>query len=363
MFVEDVLEENDYSEEIIERLLELTKKEKHISQLSEVLKLTDFELLGLAHDLINSGVNIIVKQYDDGFHILNQGDIIDHDVSTYKFETDDNNEFKFVAISDVRLGSKSQQLDILNDIYRKAQEMGIPNVILCGNISAGLKPMIDTDSNFVFDTQEQINYIVNNYPKYEGITTYFISGKLDNKHITKKNINLGKRVADLRDDIVYLGEDICDVTIDKVKMQVMSAQLSKTYTASYRTQQTLDAYRSEDKPDILLYGGLLQMEKYNYRNVNCISVPSVCATDKEMKTKRYANTIGAWYITVKTNEKGLLNKINALNSPYYNTDKKEYSSVSVITPKENKDIPKLEQASIDTALKFLWSQGAPPPTY
>ena len=177
----------EYSKETIDQLLELIKKEKHISLVSSTLELTDFEVLGLVHDLIDSGLNIIVKQYDDGFHLLNQGDVIDKDVSTYKFETDDSNEFRFVAISDTRLGSKAQQLAILNDIYRKAQDLGIHNVILCGNISAGIKPMTDTESNFIFDTQAQIDYIVANYPKFEGIKTYFISGKLDDKHIRNNN--------------------------------------------------------------------------------------------------------------------------------------------------------------------------------
>ena len=38
------------------------------------------------------------------------------------FKTDENNEFKFVVISDTRIGSKSQQLSILNDIYEKAEK-------------------------------------------------------------------------------------------------------------------------------------------------------------------------------------------------------------------------------------------------
>ena len=54
---------------------------------------------------------------------------------------------------------------------------------------------------------------------------------------------------------------------------------------------------------ILIYGGLLQMEQYTYRNVKCISTPSVCATDKEMNTKRYANTVGAWYVTIKAKQR------------------------------------------------------------
>ena len=46
------------------------------------------------------------------------------------------------------------------------------------------------------------------------------------------------------------------------------------------------------------------MEKFTYRNVKCISVPSVVATTKEMNEKRYSNTVGAWYITIRTNKKG-----------------------------------------------------------
>lgn len=348
---EESTERKEYSEDLINNLLEVIKKEKNIREVSEVLELNDFEVLGLVHDLIKNGMNIIVKQYDDGFHLLNQGDKVDKDVSTYSFATDNANEFKFVAISDTRLGSKSQQLAILNDIYRKALDMGIHNVILCGNISAGLRPMIDTESNFIDDSQSQVDYIVNNYPKYEGITTYFISGKLDDKHIQKNNINIGKRVSDARDDMVYLGEDICDISIDRVKMQVMNSKLTKTYTASYRTQQTVDAFRSEDKPDILLYGGLLQMEKYQYRGVDCIAVPSVCATDNEMKSKRFANTIGAWYVTVKTDEKGLLSEVMALDSPYYVSNKEDFAGTSVSINTKSKLIPDLDTASIEAALK------------
>ena len=358
------LEETKYSDKLIEELLKLIKKEKNISLVSETLGLTDFEVLGLVHELIEDGHNIIVKQYDDGFHLLNQGDTFDKDISTYELETDDSKELKFIAISETRLGSKSQQLAILHDIYRKGQEMGYDKVILCGNISAGLKPMTDTESNFIYDTQAQIDYIVANYPKYEGMTTYFISGKLDDKHLLINNTNIGKRISALRPDLIYLGENICDISIDKVKMQVMNSRLNKTYTASYRTQQTIDAYRSEDKPDILLYGGLLQMEKYNYRDVDCISVPSVCATDNEMKTKRYANTIGAWYVTIKTDEKGLLESVKALNSPYYKTNKQDYKTrtVNIITKPKT---PILDNASIESALRSYnyVKNGMPVDTY
>lgn len=340
-------------EEIIDKLLELIKKEKNISDVSSVLELSEYEIIGILRDLMKKGKNIIVKQFDDGFHLLNKGDAVEEEGNTYSFETDESNEFKFVAISDTRLGSKSQQLSILNDIYRKAQEQGIHNVILCGNISAGLKPITDTESNFIDDTQAQIDYIVANYPKYEGMKTYFIMGKEDNKHLKKNNINIGKRISQQRPDMIYLGKDLCDITVDRAKMQVMSSQLAKTYTTSYRAQQTIDAYRSEDKPDILLYGGLLQMEKFTYRGVSCISVPSVVATDKEMKTKRYANTIGAWYVTVETDEKGKLKTINAIDSPYYVSNKEDYKGSTINVSSSSKQPPSLDSASIETALRYF----------
>lgn len=342
---------NNYDSEVVEKFLKFILKEKNIKDVSSYLEIKEYEVLGLVHALTEKGYNIIVKQYDDGFHLLNQGDNIDKEVSTYSFKTDDNNEFKFVAISDTRLGSKSQQLNILNDIYKKAVSLGIKNVILCGNISAGLKPIEDTESNFIYDTQDQIDYIVKNYPKYDGVTTYFISGKLDDKHLKTNYVNIGKRIAEARSDMVYLGEDVCDITIDRTKMQVMNAKLNKTYTVSYRTQQTIDAYRSEDKPDILLYGGLLQMEKYTSRGVNCISVPSVCATDNEMKAKRYANTIGAWYVTVKNKTNGKLESVNVIDSPYYVTNKQDYMNKNFSIVDNTKAMPKLDKSSIKAALK------------
>lgn len=72
------------------------------------------------------------------------------------------------------------------------------------------------------------------------------------------------------------------------------------------------------------------MEKFTYRNVQCISVPSVCATTKEMNDKRYSNTIGAWYITVTTDEKGNLKAVKAIDSVYYKTNKEDYMKPKVL---------------------------------
>ena len=331
-----------YSEDVIKKFLSLIVKENDVITISKEMEITPFEVMGIMSYVKEKGINIAVKKTQDNIYMVNMGDVEYKERYTYSFNTDESNEFKFIAISDTRLGSKSEQLSILNDIYLKGQEMGYTNVILCGNISAGLYPITSAyaDTNFADDTYSQIEYIVSHYPHIEGMTTYFITGKKDGDHLKKENVDIGKRIADKRDDMIYLGNSSCEIQIDNTTMHLLARKLGKTYTVSYRPQQQIDSYRSEDKPDILLYGGLLQMEKFTYRNVKAISVPSVVATTKEMREKRYSNTIGAWYVTVTTNSKGQLESVRALSSPYYVTAKDDYLHAKVLKPAPVKKLVK-----------------------
>ena len=323
-----------YNKEIMDKFLNLIIKENDVITISKEMDMSAFEVMELMHYVKEKGNHIAVKKTQDNIYMVNMGDIQYQERNTYNFETDDSNEFKFIAISDTRLGSKYQQLSILNDIYLKGAEMGYTNVILCGNISAGLYPLTDLYSETIFadDTYSQIEYIVNHYPQIEGIKTYFITGKKDNIHLKIEKIDIGKRIAERREDMIYLGDSSCEIKIDNTIMHILSGKLGKTYTVSYRPQQQIESYRSEDKPDILLYGGLLQMEKFTYRNVKTISVPSIVATTKEMQEKRYSNTIGAWYVTIRTNSKGELQSVRAISSPYYITNKDDYLNAKVLKP-------------------------------
>ena len=314
-----------------ERLLKLIRKEKSIESVAAALDITEIQVLGLVNLLKESGINVVEQRKDDGIYIINQGESRDS-LTSKDFSTNGLGEFKFLLISDTRLGSKYQQLSELNNLYQIADNLGINTVIHCGNLSAGLYPIKSpyADTNFVDDTQGQIDYIVDNYPYIEGITTYFITGKTDNQHLTKNGINIGRRIEQQREDMKYLGNNSCTVNIDKAQMMLINSKLNKTYTVSYRAQQHIDSFRSEDKPDILLYAGHLQMENLTYRGVHTISVPSLCATTPEMNEKRYTNTVGAFFVTVKTDKFGKFESIKSMWSPYYKTNKKDYEKAKVL---------------------------------
>lgn len=318
--------------EILEKFKYLCSKEISLTEISKILELNNYEVLAMISEIKSQGINIITKVFDDDIYMLNKGENETINDYSCNLNTDNNNEFKFIAISDTYFGSKYQQLSILNDICIKGFNMGYNNIFHCGNISCGIYPINDTyaDTYFLDDSLRQIDYIIKYYPQIEGMKTYFITGTRDERHLKTNKINIGKRISELRSDMIYLGNNSALINIDKAKVLLFNSKLNKTYTVSYRPQQQVDSFRSEDKPNILLYGGLLQTEKFKYRDVHCISVPSVCATTKEMLDKRYSNTIGTWYITVRTNNKGFLEEISAMESTYYVTNKNDYQKPKVL---------------------------------
>ena len=198
------------NEEIVEKIKSLTEKEISLSNLCDELKLSEYEVLGIIREIREDGTNILIKKHDDDMYLYNLGEKEINKYNETSFKTDYNNEFKFVLISDTRIGSKSQQLSILNDIYSKAREMGYKNVIHCGNFTEGLYSGKSeySDSTFLDDSQIQIDYITKNYPKYDNIKTYFITGTKDQKHTKKNNINIGRRISKARPDLIYVGQKL-----------------------------------------------------------------------------------------------------------------------------------------------------------
>ena len=105
--------------ELKEELRELCAKERNIHDICIELELNEYEVLALVRELRNDGINIIAKVYDDDLYLFDLGE---RDLSfdfNYNLTTDMNNEFRFVAISDTRIGSKQQQLSILIKINHR----------------------------------------------------------------------------------------------------------------------------------------------------------------------------------------------------------------------------------------------------
>lgn len=322
----------DNIEEMLNELQELTASEIKVSDIAKELEITDIQVMGMVNMLKEQGLNIVVVKKDDGIYLLNQGERKYQNDYKYSFSSGNDHIMKFLVISDTRFGSKFAQKTILNELYQRAHDQGINHVIHTGNITEGLYKMSDNmiDTLIEKDTYSQAKYVIQNYPYIEGMKTYFITGKKDQAHLKENKIDIGNKISNERDDLIYIGNKRCTVYVDNVEMLLLNRNQRKTYTQSYRAQKLIDAMRSEDKPDILLYGGLLQSEKYMYRDVRVMSIPSMCATTWEMEEKEYSNTVGAWILEIETDKKGNLKSMRAYDDIYYVTDNSDFEKAKTL---------------------------------
>ncbi len=332
-------------EEKINLFIQMTNSKVSLTKICETLNIKEYEALGLKKIAKDKGYNIVTNQTDKDIIFYNQGEIKDVEDKMIVFNTDENNNFKFIAVSNPLLGNKAQQLSIIKDVYKQAKSMGINTIFLCGNLTAGTYKMNDEnyDSLFISDQEGQVDYFIENYPREEGITTYFITGPKDNKG----KISVGTRIEEARPDMVYLGAGNAEVKIDDAVMKIMSSKQKKTYTTSYRSEKKVKSLRSEDKPDILLYGCLNQADHVYLRESDTYTIPSLCATTKEMESQDGANTVGALIFDVNIKKPELEKKkksrkyrdnkktkrtesIKLTTIPYYKTDKNDYKNVNII---------------------------------
>ena len=322
-------------DKIREDLLEYIKKERSLEETSKHFDISANELMGIVKQLSDEGFMISTVIKNNEVQIMNKGTTdftADNDYDIYI----DSKGFKTLVISDLSLGSKYQQLSFINEVYKKAYDEGVRNVIVCGDISAGLisPKNIYYNSLFKYDTHGQAEYIIENFPKLEGMTTYFITGDKDHTHDIKNSESIGKIISDRRKDMIYLGPNHCTINLihkdketgkiyEQAKVLVRHPKGKIAYTLSYKPQQYISSMRSEDKVDMVLHGHYLQCEKMHYRGVEEISVPGMTATTPKMKDEGIQNSTGAWILDIELKKKGI-ERVVPTFIPCYQTIQNDY---------------------------------------
>ena len=262
------------------------------------------------------------------------------DPMNYKI-IDNDDEIRIMLISDTRLGSIYQQLSIINQCYELAHEMGVKYVFHNGDISEGEYRGEYAEWNdkllFCRGLDEQTKYIANNYPYVKGMNTYFITGDHDRTHYTKKRpLDIGKMIADKREDMIYLGPKSKEITfvnensLNDIKLFMTHPKGAVPYTVSYRPQQYIYSMRGEDDIDILSMGHLLNCDSFDERGIFEFQVPSLCATTPEMKEAKLANDMGAWILIIKKNRFGKIASIRPRIMPFYNSLEEDYKRSKVL---------------------------------
>ncbi len=326
--------------EIREKLIENLKKKVTISALEEKFHLSKLEILGHIKRLKDEGMKISYYEKDnEAFVSINEYPDLSKEY-TYHIDVDNNEKLKCAYISDLRFGSKNEQIAILNDLYKKFASEGVKYVFVLGNLIEGVYTGEDANAymeNLITnDAEAQTEHLINYYPHVEGIKTLFIAGKNELK--VAKKINVGETIAKARNDMIYLGPKSCLVTINNVSMRIEQLKKGDAYTIAYEPQKYLRSMPSYEDYDLVMLGGTRSLQHFpSLRDMQIFTVPSVVERTPKMRNGYEQNTIGALQTTISFTKTGKLKRVVPEIIPYYQPSKESYLTIKKLDiDKDNK---------------------------
>ena len=284
--------------ELKNKLKYLINKKKDFVTICRELELKDFELVGLIELMKQDGELI---DFINGEIVKLKKPIQNNDV----YEISNNNEhLKLLLISDTHLCSKYDRLDILRYLYDKAENNGVKHVLHSGDFTDGRSNRPEhTYELKEHSFQGQVEYCVDKYPTFSG-KTYVIQGNHDNWWYKSNGSEILRPIANAREDIVYLGPDVADLKIGKLKIRLFHGQGGIAYAKSYKIQKYLDTIPVNEKPDILQTGHIHQAFYYKQDNTHCFQTSCLEDQTPYCRGLGLANDKSCWWVDVEFDNKG-----------------------------------------------------------
>lgn len=294
----------DKYKEICDKIYYLVKKKKSFLKICEELELKDYEVVGLITIMSERGYNI---DFVNGEIILRKTPPKNQDVYELPYNLE---HLKLLLISDTHLASKYDRLDILRYLYDKAEEKGVKHILHSGDFTDGRSNRAEQ----VYELREpsyegQIQYCVDKYPTFSG-KTYVIQGNHDDWWYKSAGSEIVRSIAQQRDDIKYLGADVADLKIGKLKIRLFHGSGGSAYAKSYKLQKYLDSIPMEERPDILQTGHIHQSFYMKQDKTHCFQTSCLEDQTPYCRSKGLANDKSCWWVDVDFDNKGNIHSIN-----------------------------------------------------
>ena len=225
--------------------------------------------------------------------------------NSYKLKI--NNEFGIV--SDTHLGSKYNALDELQYFYDILYDEGITQVFHAGDLSDGVnvyKGQMYEQVAWGFD--DQINYIVKNYPRRKGIKTYWIEGNHDTSYYNQIGASLGSKLNKLRDDLICLGMLFARV-YDDISIDILHLRKSRAYAVSYPLQAYLRELPPSRHPDILILGHRHHAYFGLFQDTYCFEAGNFQYVTPYALERGKGQPVAGWIVRIER-ERGKIKKIS-----------------------------------------------------
>lgn len=292
------------TKELCNKIKYLVKKKKGFIEICNELQLKDYEAIGLVNLMKQDGELI---DYVNGELVRLKTPPKTNDV--YQVSTN-STHIPLLLISDTHLCSKYDRLDILRYLYDKAEDRGIKYILHSGDFTDGRS----NRPEHIYELKEtsyegQVDYCVDKYPTFSG-KTYVISGNHDDWWYKSTGSEIVKAIAKRRDDIVYLGSDVADLKIGKLKIRLFHGKGGNAYAKSYKVQKYLDSIPLEERPHILQTGHVHQSFYMKQDDTHCFQTSCLEDLTPFARSMGLANDKSVWWVDVNIDDRGKIESIN-----------------------------------------------------
>ena len=286
------------TKELCAKIKYLVGKHKTLSEICTILNLKDYEVVGLVDFMKQDGE--LIDFVNGEIVRLKKPPKVD---DVYKVDSC-STHIPLLLISDTHLCSKYDRLDILRYLYEKAQDRGIRHILHSGDFTDGRS----NRPEHIYELREtsyegQVDYCVEKYPKFDG-RTYVISGNHDDWWYKSTGSEIVKAIANRRDDIVYLGSDVADLNIGKLKIRLFHGKGGLAYAKSYKVQKYLDSIPLDERPDILQTGHIHQSFYMKQDGTHCFQTSCLEDLTPFARSMGMSNDKSVWWVDVYMNDKG-----------------------------------------------------------
>ena len=289
----------------IKRVLKYLRTAKTFDEMAMQLKMTPDEIYKVIMELQMQGHPIDVYTVE-GAPTAQYNPTVEPPKMTYQLNSGTGKVTKLFMISDTHLASKWDNVPILEQIYEEAYKKGVNTILHAGDISEGYyrnRPNHVHELRAIGAT-DQAEYIINKYPKQDGIKTYYILGNHDHTHIKNGGTDIGKIISNERKDMACLGWDIADLVINKTKIRLYHPSGGPSYALSYKPQKYIEGIPGGEKPHMLGIGHYHGAIYMLHRNVHSYMIPGLQSPTPYVITKGLGGILGYWDIEFESDKDG-----------------------------------------------------------
>lgn len=239
-----------------------------------------------------------------------------------------NQIIRFGLIGDTQMGSKYTQISYLDEFYKICTLQGINHIYHTGDITDGLKMRPGHEYELYCTSADELkDDVIKNYPKYNSITTHFITGNHDASLYKQIGYDIGQSISNERPDMNYLGRDCAVVHLTpNCTLELRHPWDGTAYAISYKPQKMIEAMESDSKPNILAIGHYHKAEYIFHRNVHCFQTGCFQGQTPFTRGKGISVHLGGWIITIHVDKNGYIQAISPMFIPFYSSIKDDYKN-------------------------------------